>query len=399
MKLKNKQEAAKVFPRLIKPEKDGESGGWSYLFNNEGTEYIFPAEVSELGVKNVTPQDIVQKSAELTKEEVSYIRKVIYWRASEWETKLLPKAIEWVNKNGFVFPQIPFHVMELRKIEDRDGEDRVTECMEFFALEEHVQQDGTNKKPCILVEQYKEVPGEVGPHKKPLMQLWSDGYIEFSNKETLKDCLFSVTNACESIPDWGKHPEFLKSIIEDKGAGDAFKMMCLRKRKKEYLAEETLRLATIWLAMTCYISSLKTTYEAGLPSRGPRRKEEKVLDEAVALEQAEIFTKVGVLKSGVRKKPVATGTGTQHGYRYLVRGHERIINGKAIWIKPQIRGQGEFIDKAIGTEEAVNPAQKIAKIIVDVGEESVKTKAATATKSKTGIARLFERFFSFFKRP
>lgn len=80
----------------------------------------------------------------------------------------------------------------------------------------------------------------------------------------------------------------------------------------------------------------------------------------MALEQATVFKTIGVLKSGIRKKPVATGIGTKHRYRYLVRGHEWIINGKSIWIKPQLRGEGEFLSRSIGaTEEAQQAAKDI----------------------------------------
>ena len=54
----------------------------------------------------------------------------------------------------------------------------------------------------------------------------------------------------------------------------------------------------------------------------------------MALEQAVFLKSAGILKSGKRRKTVATGEGTKHRYRYFVRGHERIVSGKVIWVKP-----------------------------------------------------------------
>lgn len=387
---------SKIEPRLIRPEKDGEIGEWSYLFKNDGVEYIFPAKVGELGRMKMSGQGIVGKSMEITADEAAWVKKIIYWRASEWETKMLPKAVEWISKNGFTFPKIPWHIMELRKIEDRDSEDRVTEAIEYIAMPSHLMESGVNRPDSLLIEQYREVPGEQGPGKKPLMQLWADGFIDFGNKN-INDSMFSVSNACETIPEWGKHPEFLKSLIDKDGADYIFKLLRLRKRRKKEVAEETLRLATIWIAFCCYITSLKVTYEDGLPQKGVRRKQEKILEEAVAIEQAEIFEKVSVLKSGTQKRPVATGTGTQHGYRYVVRGHERIINGRAIWIKPHIRGEGELVVKAVGTEEVGTTVAAMKDVVKEV--RSVRDSFAQETLSLTKKAMsLVHKFFNLFRR-
>src|SRR4051812_29683017 len=90
-------------PRLIRPTKDGQEGEWSYLYTVDGQDYIFPAQVNELG--NLQPllhkdeQEAFDSQHDNRQEpgDPRYVKKVVYWRASEWETKLLPLAVEWMN--------------------------------------------------------------------------------------------------------------------------------------------------------------------------------------------------------------------------------------------------------------------------------------------------------------
>jgi hypothetical protein len=346
---------ASIHPRLIRPSRDGEEGGWSYLFSANGHDYIFPALVNELGGLKPLVNDIFVEPGAPSIEDTdpSWATKVIYWKASEWEEKLLPKAVEWINKNGFTIPPIPYRRMELRKIEDRGGDDRVSEVMNLTAFE---TKDGFSRTE-LIVYQFTEVGGEEGKGRKPLMQWWMEGFVEFKGADVAMRG-YSVPQACDRLSDWADIPGFLKHYVNEKGPAEAFKVLGVQDNR-DTIREEALRAAVMWIAFCRYITSLKTTYEEGLPRRGPKRAAARTTEEALALEQATIFKTVGVLKSGVQKRPVATGAGTRHRYRYLVRGHERIINGKSIWIKPQVRGEGEFLARSIGTEEAEVAAKEI----------------------------------------
>src|SRR4051812_22261301 len=52
-------------PRLIRPSKDGQEGGWSYLFHANGEDFIFPALVNELGsLRSLILTDVDRQIAE-----------------------------------------------------------------------------------------------------------------------------------------------------------------------------------------------------------------------------------------------------------------------------------------------------------------------------------------------
>lgn len=368
---------ASLHPRLIRPTKDGEEGGWSYLFSANGQDYIFPALVNELGhLKPLIDTDSqTGEPAPRSPLDMIYSTKVIYWKASEWEEKLLPLAVEWTNLYGFVWPDIPYPVMEFRKIEDRHGEDRVTEVVNIAALD---RREEDKDYPTLLVHQFTEVGGEEGKGRRPLLQWWMEAMIRFKGPREVTGGGWSVPSACERIADWSDVPGFLKWKIEEAGAAHFFKTLSVHSSRDSALTYDEVRVVTMWIAFCRYITSLKTKYEEGLPQRGRRRSTARTTEEALALEQATIFQTVGVLKSGARRKPIATGTGTKHRYRYLVRGHERIINGKSIWIKPQVRGEGEFLARSIGTDEAIDAAKEIepkAEVTVEVPAEEAKQEA------------------------
>jgi hypothetical protein len=389
-----------ALPRLIRPTKDGEEGGWSYLFHVNGQDFIFPAQVDELGSLqplvggNRTPKPDSNPLTGASPADDTYQTKVIYWKASDWETKLLPHAVSWLQREGFTFPPIPYQVMEFRKIEDRDGEDRVTEVVNVVALEPEESSSVTD--PTLMVHQFKSVEGEEGKGRRPLLQWWQEGIIYFRGRVASAGC-WSVPRAAAKLADWGRFPGFVQDIIENEGLARVFKMVSLRDGNEEALTEDELRVITMWVAFCRYITSLKTTYEEGLTNRGRRRSEARTLDEAVALEQATIFKTVDVLKSGVQRKPVNTGTGTKHRYRYLVRGHERIINGKVIWVKPQIRGEGEFLARSVGTS---NQAAVAGEAIAGPQTVNVMVPADGSTKPPTRRHRALwlDRMLALFRR-
>ena len=358
--------ASAIAPRLIRPSKDGQEGEWSYLLHANGHDYIFPALVNELGHLKGLLDKAWREEGE-TRDPADpnvFVNKVIYWKASEWETKIRPHAEAWMNTHGFEWPDIPFPRMELRKIEDRGGEERVTEVLNLTAMAASEKLE----HPTLMVYQFRDAQGEEGNGRRPLMQWWMEGFIDFRGRG-LRGALYSVSRACERIADWGRHPELMKRWVEESGSEHMFKLLSLHDQDAKKVREEELRVVVLWVAFCRYIASLKTTYEGEQSRRGSRRSAPRTNEEALALEQADLFKTVAVLKSGVCRKPVATGTGTHHRYRYLVRGHERIVNGKSIWIKPQIRGQGEFLNLATGTEEAREAAKEIeppTKITINV---------------------------------
>jgi hypothetical protein len=363
-----------VAPRLIRPSKDGQEGEWSYLYRVHGHDYIFPALVNELGhLKALLGEDEpVQQDHPLTVGPDALVQKVIYWKASEWETKILPHAVAWMDAHKFTLPDLPYPWMELRKIEDRDGDERVTEVVNVLAC----PVNENHPHPELIVHQFTEVGEEEGKGRRPLLQWWMEGLIELKGETVDARCL-SVPKAGRWLGGFRDIHEFLDRKIEESGPGQFFKAAATGGTRGPAISEEELRVIVLFVAFCRYIASLKTTYEEGLPQQGRRRSAPKTTEEALALEQAEIFKTVAVLKSGVRKKPVATGTGTQHRYRYLVRGHERIINGKSIWIKPQIRGQGEFLNRATGTEEA----KVAADVIEPPAAVTVQAEAPVSTET------------------
>jgi hypothetical protein len=355
-----KKPQQRLTPRLIRPEKDGQEGEWSYLFHANGHDYIFPALVNELGHLKGIFDDEDRTASETRKPDSSepILTKVIYWKASEWETKFLPLAVEWFKIHRFTFPKVPYIVMEFRKIEDRDGENRITEVVNVAAIDRSADEPDP---PTLLVYQFKEVGGEEGKGRKPLMQWWMQGTIRFEDLDVFGGG-FSVPCACSRLARWAKYPDFLKKLIHARGASHIFKLLAVHGDSDPALNDDELRIVTMWIAFCLYINSLKTTYVEGLPGR--RRSEARDLEEALALEQATILKSAGILRSGVQRKPVATGTGSKHRYRYLVRGHERIVGGKVIWVKPQIRGEGEFMVLPTATSGDIEVPAAAVKVMV-----------------------------------
>jgi hypothetical protein len=198
-------------------------------------------------------------------------------------------------------------------------------------------------EPGISVHQFTGIDGEAGSAKKPLMQWSMEGFINFSDGK-LSILALDLMNAARRLVEWSDVPDFNDQIISQRGAADALKTFSSQGSDSQYQPTDAqLRAVTQWLAFCLYINSLKPVYLDG-EAKQRRKSEPRTLEEAVAIEQATILKSAGLLKSGVRRKKVMNpGSGTKHRYRYLVRGHERIINGKSIWVKPQIRGSGEFM--------------------------------------------------------
>src|SRR5947209_3705788 len=106
-----------IKPQLIRPTKDGQEGEWAYLFHADGHDYLFPARVNELGqLKGMLDKDEPEPPKQHDPADPNVlVNKVIYWKASEWETKIRPHAEAWMSSHGFEWPDIPFPMMELRK--------------------------------------------------------------------------------------------------------------------------------------------------------------------------------------------------------------------------------------------------------------------------------------------
>lgn len=313
-----------VHPRLIRPERDGEKGEWAYLFRVEEEEYIFPARVSPL-------KALHSRLGSGLFDDAPY--KVIYWKASEWP-KYHPAAVEWIRRFGFRMPNVPYPFLELRKIDDLAGDGgTVAEVLRFISFQDS----------CIWTEQWQSIGDDLFEWRQ-IKDFRLEGKRSYEPGKSL-----SIANACDWVSKnatYMAEPDFAERIIGPyAGSPDRFFEILTAESRLSDRSDHDLRIITIWIAFCLYINSLKTTYvDDGIQSVSRKRSAPRTLEEAVALEQAVILKSAGILKSGVRRRHVLNpGSGTKHRYRYLVRGHERVINGKSIWVKPQIRGNGEFM--------------------------------------------------------
>src|SRR4051794_26585087 len=97
------------------------------------------------------------------------------------------------------------------------------------------------KVPVLHFHQFTEVDGREGSGRRPLMQWWAEGLIEFKDLEV--ECLgMSLPKACERIAEWSLYEELFPKWYEEDTPAKFFRTLCVHGGKGEpKVREEELR--------------------------------------------------------------------------------------------------------------------------------------------------------------
>ncbi len=350
-------------PQLIRPwdEENSLLGIWSYKYEINGKDYIVPATISTL-------EDLEEK---YNKEQ-----KIIYWRSGEFD-KYMKLGWDLHEGSSGKIKGLPCPVLQLRMIEEMDNfaKGKVYEVLKLF-----LDKEGKclNMVQFIYEETY---PSETNKYDSENYGLYEWQWFARLNLKTGKCGIKALHAFPENIDRLGDdYPwDELKMIEAAEILGEV-------KTVDDEAISSIQRAYALFCGFNAYLLQMKpekAKYNTDRQNHG-----EMNIFDRYELGQTEMRDQVYVIKRGTTKTKY-TGLGTKHSHQYTVTGHERIICGKAIWVKPHIRGEGEFIAKNLGTDAIVKKTVEANKFWRSM---------IVVKRNARGVFRLLKSGINWFRR-